>query len=83
MCHRTYFKRKNVHVIAGISQSGLFHWEQRRGSYKKNNCCQWLRYLLRQVHKPMSGVVIVCDNAPVHVSLESVLQEEEFNELFF
>ena len=35
--------------------------------------------LLRQVHEPMSDVVIVFDNAPVHVFLESVLQEEEFN----
>ena len=27
----------------------------------------------------MSDVVIVCDNVPVHVSLQSVLVEEEFN----
>ena len=26
----------------------------------------------------MENVVIVCDNAPVHVRLETVVQEEEF-----
>ena len=66
-------------MIAGISQSGLIYWEWRRGSYRKDDCCQWLRYLLRQVHEPMSDVVSVCDNAPVHVSLESVLVKGEFN----
>ena len=65
-------------MIAGISQYRLIYWERRRGSYRKDDCCQWLRCLLCQVHEPMSDAVIVCDNAPVHVSLGSVL-EEEFN----
>ena len=67
-----------LHVIAGISQPGFIYWERRRGSYRKDDCCQGLRSLLRQVHKPMSDVVIVRDNVPVHVSLESVLAEEKF-----
>ena len=66
-------KEKNVHVI------GLIYWERRKGSHRRDDCCQWLRCLQRQVYEPMSDVVIVCDNAPVHESLESVLVEEEFN----
>ena len=65
---------KNVHVIVGISQSGLIYWERRRGSYRKDDCCQWLRCLLRQVHEPMSDVVIVCENAPVHMCEVGTLQ---------
>ena len=31
------------------------------------------------MHDPMSEVVIVCDNAPVHVNTGAVIEEEEFN----
>ena len=72
-------KGKNIHVIAGISQTGLIYWERRRGSYKKENCNEWVRKLVRQVTEPMERVVVVvCDNAPVHVNLETVVQEDEF-----
>ena len=43
-------KGKNVHVIAGISQTGLVYWERRRGSYIKADCCDWLRRLLRSMN---------------------------------
>ena len=71
-------KGKNVHVIAGISQTGLIYWERRRGSYRKDDCCQWLRSLLRHAQEPMNNIVVVCDNAPVHCSLEHITEEEEF-----
>ena len=34
---------KNVHVIAGISQQGMVHWERRRGSFRKPDCQEWVR----------------------------------------
>ena len=71
-------KGKNVHVIGGISQRGLVYWERRRGSYRKEDCCEWLRNMLRALPEPMSNIVVVCDNAPVHCALESVFEEEEF-----
>ena len=69
-------KGKNVHIIAGISQTGLIHWERRRGHFKKEDCRQWMRNLMDKVHEPFSNVVIVCDNAPIHADLETLLDEE-------
>ena len=54
------------------------YWERRRGSYRKDDCSDFLRRLLRRIDEPTSEIVVVLDNAPVHVSLESVSQEEEF-----
>jgi transposase len=71
-------KGKNVHVIGGISQTGLLYFERRRGSFKKEGCQEWLRSLLRSITENLSQIVIVCDNAPVHSNLETVLEEEEF-----
>ena len=36
-------KGKNIHIIAGISQQGLVHWERRRGNYKRDDRCEWVR----------------------------------------
>lgn len=69
---------KNVHILGAVSQTGIVFWERRRGSYKKEDCCDWLRRLLRQVIDDIQNVVIVCDNAPVHVDLERVMEEPEF-----
>lgn len=71
-------KGPNVHVLGGISQTGIIHIERKRGHYKKDDCCAWLRTMLRQVHEDMDQVVVVCDNAPVHVDLSKVTEEEEF-----
>lgn len=70
---------KNVHIIGGISQQGLVYLERRRGSYRRDDCCDWLRRMLRAVPEPLNNVVIVCDNAPVHSALETVFEEEEFS----
>ena len=72
-------KGKNIHVIAAITQTGLVHWERKRGSFLKRDCQEWLRNMLRKVLEPMCNVVVVLDNAPVHSDLEIVLEEEEFN----
>ena len=68
----------NVHIIGGISQTGLVFWERQRGSYTKDKCCEWLRRLLRTLTDQMDNIVIVCDNAPVHADLEKVVEEDEF-----
>ena len=69
-------KGKNVHIIAGISQTRLIHWERRRGHFKKEDCRQWMRNLMDKVQEPFSNVVIMCDNAPIHADLETLLDEE-------
>ena len=71
-------KGDNVHVIGAISQTGLVYWERRRGSFLKDDCCEWLRRALRHCPEPMERIAVVCDNAPVHVDLESVAAEPEF-----
>ena len=71
-------KGKNVYVIGGISQTGLLYFERCRGSFKKEDCKEWLISLLRSITESLSQIVIVCDNAPVHSNLETVLEEEEF-----
>ena len=71
-------KGKNIHVIGAVSQTGLVYWERRRGSYRKPDCQEWLRNVLRRVEEPLANVVVVCDNAPVHSELELVSLEEEF-----
>ena len=57
---------------SGISQYGLEYWERRRGAFKKEDCHEWLRSLLRAVPHPAHNVVVVCDNAPCHSQLEEV-----------
>ena len=57
----------------------LYTGNARRGSYRNEDCCEWLQRLLRKINEPMHKVVVVCDNAPVLCQLESVFQEEEFN----
>ena len=63
-----------MHVIGGIS----LYFERRSGSFKKEDCQEWLRSLLISITESLSQIVIVCDNAPVHSNLETVLEEEEF-----
>lgn len=71
-------KGKNVHILGSISQHGLVYWERQRGSYKKEDCQNWLRTMLRTITEPLCNIVVVCDNAPVHSDIECVVEEEEF-----
>lgn len=70
-------KGKYIHILAGLSQHGIVYWERRRGSYKKEDCHEWLRSMLRTITEPLDNIVVVCD-APVHAAFESVVEEEEF-----
>lgn len=69
---------RNIHILGGISQHGMVYWERRRGNYRKEDCNEWLRRMLRTITEPSQNIVVVCDNAPVHVDLERVVAEEEF-----
>ena len=71
-------KGPNIHVIGAMTQTGIVYWESRRGSFKKDDCNQWLREALRRCPEPREELVVVCDNAPVHSALEQVTEEEEF-----
>jgi len=71
-------KGPNIHIIAAICQTGIVYWEKRRGSYKKEDCADWFRAMLRTVSYDFDSIVIVCDNAPVHAGLETVISEYEF-----
>ncbi|KAF0299222.1 hypothetical protein FJT64_003510 [Amphibalanus amphitrite] len=71
-------KGDNIHVIGAISQTGMVYWERRRGSFRKEDCCEWLRRALRHCPEPMENVVVVCDNAPAHTDLEAIQAEPEF-----
>lgn len=69
---------RNIHILGGIAQHGMVYWERRRGNYRKEDCNEWLRRMLRTITEPSQNIVVVCDNAPVHVDLERVVAEEEF-----
>ena len=61
-----------------MTQTGIVYWERRRGSFLKNDCNEWLREVLRRCPEPRHELVVLCDNAPVHTSLERVTEEGEF-----
>ena len=65
-------------MIGAVSQTGLVYWERRRGSFRKEECQEWLRRALRHCPQPMNRTVVVCDNAPVHNGIETVAAEAEF-----
>lgn len=71
-------KGHNVHIIGAISQTGMVYWERRRGSFRKEDCKNWVRCMLRASQCPMGRLVLVCDNAPCHSGLEEVFEEDEF-----
>jgi transposase len=74
-------KGPNVHIIGGVSSTGLVYWERRRGSFRKESFNEWLRQCLRACVEEgltMQDVVIVVDNAPAHCEAELLCQEGEF-----
>lgn len=66
----------NIHIIGAITQTGLVHWQRKRGSYRKDDCADWLREVLVHCPEDPRDLVIVCDNAPVHTALEGVFEDE-------
>ena len=41
-------KGPNVHIIGAVTQTGLIYWQRKRGSYRKEDCAEWLREVLRR-----------------------------------
>lgn len=73
-------KGANVHVIGCISNHGLVHHEVRRGSFKKEDACLWIKQCLRKARDIYQGpCVLVIDNAPCHSAIEEILRENEFS----
>ena len=68
----------NVHIIGAITQTGLVYWQRKRGSYRKDDCAEWLREVLRRCPESPEEILVVCDNAPVHSDLERIFDEDEF-----
>ena len=74
-------REPNLHLIAGITNTGLINAKTKRGSFKWTDANNWLREILehyRNQGHDMQNVVVVCDNAPCHSKLEDVMQEEPF-----
>ena len=71
-------KGPNVHMVAGISRTGLHHFRKKRGSYNLEGANQWFEGLIEEcVSKgiPRETIVVVCDNAPVHKRLDDTAKE--------
>ena len=74
--------RANIHIIGAISQNGLYYWERRKGSYKKEEAADFVKRLIRVlvgdgINK--QNLVIVCVNALSHSNIEVIFLEQEFN----
>ena len=74
-------KGPNIHIIGAISQNGLEYWEKRRGSYKKEEASNFVKRLIQTLVGNgilLANIVIICDNAPCHSNIESLLLDREF-----
>lgn len=72
----------NVHLIGAISAAGVISMERRRGSFTAQLANAWVRGLLQQwtdMGNQLADLVIVCDNAPCHSSLEAVIDDTPAN----
>jgi transposase len=69
----------NIHSIGCISRNGLVFYETKRGSFRGDQACEWMRQCLRVCERKFEGHVIMeIDNASCHSQLESVFRETEF-----
>ena len=74
-------KGANVHMIGCMSNAGFLHYEIKRGAFKSDQACEWMRRCLRITRFKFDGpVVMVIDNAPCHSGLENVFEEPEFSD---
>lgn len=74
-------KGPNLHIVCGISSTGVVLWERQRGSLKIPNFNAWLRRCLQAAIAAdvnPQDIVVVIDNAPAHSRAEEVFQEEAF-----
>lgn len=71
---------RNVHLIGAMTMDGLVAHSLRRGSYRSDDCVQWLRTVMDKLKEriPTSSIVMVIDNAPCHSRLECLFTESEY-----
>ena len=71
-------KGSNVHVVGCMVNMRLFHYEVRKGSFKKPQTQEFVRNCLRISQTTyQTPVVMIIDNAPCHMEIEEVFAEEE------
>ena len=71
-------KGPNIHVIGAMSAYQVLKFTKKRGSFNAEAAKTWVTDLLSNLPDNMaySDIVLVCDNAPCHTSLQSL--EEVF-----
>ena len=77
-------KGPNIHIIGALSQNGLEYWGKRRGSYKKDEASNFVKRLIRTLVGNgllLATIVIVCDNAPCHSNIKSLLLDRNSQQL--
>ena len=68
-------------MIRCISNAGLLYYEIKRGAFKSDQFCEWIRRCLIITRFKFDGpVVMVIDNAPCHSGLDDVFKEPEFSD---
>lgn len=72
-------KGSNIHTIGCMSSCGLIYYETKRGSFRGDQACEWMRLCLRACFMKFGGpIIMVIDNAPCHSKLEVLFIEPEF-----
>ncbi|OAF71011.1 hypothetical protein A3Q56_01238 [Intoshia linei] len=77
--HLPNSKGPNIHLISGMTSTGLVYPIIKRGSLRNEGAHQWLKEMLntfRNQGNEFNNTVVVCDNASCHSRLESILENE-------
>lgn len=70
----------NLHIIVAITEEGCLNYTLKRGSYTKISCNACLSRVLHELTEDRKmKAVVVCDNAPCHNDLQSVLMNRELS----
>lgn len=67
----------NVNVIGAIYSNGVVKFEKKRGSFNATTAVEWIKSVFekwQELGNSLNDLVIVCDNAPAHVSLSTAFE---------
>ena len=72
----------NIHIIGGISSLGWMTYDVKRGSIKKPDAIEWMKFCLSAAMLKHGGpVALIIDNAPCHSRVEqSILEDERYKD---
>ena len=72
----------NIHIIGGISSLGWMTYDVKRGSIKKPDAIEWMKFCLSAAMLKHGGPVdLIIDNAPCHSRVEqSILVDEQYKD---